>query len=79
LNFVIHGDISVLQVFSSHQILTTLQNFPIVIATEEDRSYGIDHRAALAQRDEIIRKQTDEIDRLRARLASLSGSNQAPS
>ena len=35
--------------------------------------------AALAQRDEIIRKQTDEIDRLRARLASLSGSNQAPS
>ncbi|MCI8355286.1 MAG: hypothetical protein HFI47_09420, partial [Lachnospiraceae bacterium] len=57
---------------------TTLQNFPIVIATEEDRSYGIDHRAALAQRDEIIRKQMDEIDRLRTQLASLSGSDQAP-
>ena len=36
-------------------------------------------KLSVAQRDEIIRKQTDEIDRLRARLASLSGSNQAPS
>ena len=34
--------------------------------------------AALAQRDAVIRKQMDEIDRLRAQLASLSGSDQAP-
>ena len=42
------------------------------------RKPGRKSKLSVAQRDEIIRKQMDEIDRLRAQLASLSGSDQAP-